>query len=137
MAITSLVFTSSKRSSRPEVLLGKGALKICSTFTGEHPCRSAISIKLQSSFIEIILRHGLLSNFIEITLRHGCCPVNLLHVFKTTFSKNTFGRLLLWQVISYWECWCYNSIGFAKYENIQLLLKNVKINGNFDLKWVN
>ena len=38
------------RSSRSEVLLGKGVLKICSTFTGEHPCRSMISIKLQSNF---------------------------------------------------------------------------------------
>ena len=34
------------RSHRPEVFLGKGVLKICSKFTGEHPCRSAISIKL-------------------------------------------------------------------------------------------
>ena len=31
------------RSNRPEVFLGKGALKICSKFTGEHPCRSLIS----------------------------------------------------------------------------------------------
>ena len=29
------------RSSRPELFLGKGALKICSKFTGEHPCRRA------------------------------------------------------------------------------------------------
>ena len=27
----------------------KGALKICSKFTEEHPCRSAISIKLKSN----------------------------------------------------------------------------------------
>ena len=26
------------RSSRPEVFLGKRVLKICSKFTGEHPC---------------------------------------------------------------------------------------------------
>ena len=32
------------RSIPPVVFLGKGALKICSKFTGEHPCRSAISI---------------------------------------------------------------------------------------------
>ena len=38
------------RSSRPEVFLGKGVLKICSKFTEEHPCRSAISMKMQSSF---------------------------------------------------------------------------------------
>ena len=65
------------QSSRPGVFLGKGVLKICSKFTGEHPCRSAISIKLQS------------------TLRHGCSPVNLLHIFRTSFPKNTSGRLLL------------------------------------------
>ena len=34
------------RYSRPKVFQGKGVLKICSKFTGEHPCRSAISIKL-------------------------------------------------------------------------------------------
>ena len=34
-------------------------------------------------------------NLIEITLRHGCSPVNLLHILKTPFSKNTSGRLLL------------------------------------------
>ena len=28
------------------MLLGKGVLKICSKFTGEHPCQSVISVKL-------------------------------------------------------------------------------------------
>ena len=36
------------RSSHPEVFLVKGVLKICSTFTGEHPCRNVISIKFLS-----------------------------------------------------------------------------------------
>ena len=27
-------------------------------------------------------------------LQHGCSPVNLLHVFRTPFLKNTSGRLL-------------------------------------------
>ena len=67
------------RSCRPEVLLGKDVLKICSKFTGQHPCRSAISK----------------SNFIEIAFRHGCSPVNLLHIFRTPFLKNISGRLLL------------------------------------------
>ena len=31
------------RSSRAELLLKKGVLKICRKFTGEHPCRSVIS----------------------------------------------------------------------------------------------
>ena len=56
----------------------RGVLKICSKFTGEHPCRSAISIKL-------------LCNFIEIILRHGCSPVNLLHISRAPFPKNTLG----------------------------------------------
>ena len=62
------------RSSRPEVFLGKDVLRIFSKFTGEHPCRSTISIKLQSSFI-------------ENTLRHGCLSVNLVHIFRTPFLR--------------------------------------------------
>ena len=38
---------------------------------------------------------SLLGNFIEITLRHGCSPVNLLHIFRTIFPRNTSGWLLL------------------------------------------
>ena len=71
-----------RRSPSSEVFLGKGVLKICSKFTGEHPCRSEISVKLQS-------------NFIEIALRHGCSLVNLLDIFRIPFPKNTSGRLLL------------------------------------------
>ena len=55
-----------------DVCVWKGVLKICSKFTGEHPCGSVISIKLQT-------------NFIEITLRHGCSPVNLLHILEHFF----------------------------------------------------
>ena len=64
------------RSSHPEVSLGKRILKICSKFTGKHPCQSVISIKLQS-------------NFIEITLRHGCSPVSLLilRLFSQSFCR--------------------------------------------------
>ena len=63
------------------MFLGKGILKICSKFIGEHSRRSMISIKLLC--------------FIEITLRHGCSPVNLLHIFRTSFLKNASGWLLL------------------------------------------
>ena len=69
------------RRSHP-VFLGKGVQKICSKFIGEHLCRSAISIRL-------------LCNFIEIALRYGCSPVNLLHIFRTPFPRNTSGWLLL------------------------------------------
>ena len=70
------------RSSHSKVFLGKDVLKICSKFTVNHPCRSAISINL-------------LCNFIEITLRHGCSPVNLLHILRKSFLKNTSEWLLL------------------------------------------
>ena len=69
------------RSSNPEVFLGQGVLKICSKFTGEHPCRTAISIKLLLTLLK--------SHFGKFS------PVNLLHIFRTTFLKNTFGLLLL------------------------------------------
>ena len=75
----------SGRSSHPEALLGKGVLEICSNFAGEHLCW-CVSVKL-------------LCNFIKITLRHGCSPVNLLHISRTPFHKNTFECLLLKRVI--------------------------------------
>ena len=70
------------RNSTPEVFLLKVVQKIFSKFIGKHPCRTVISIKLQS-------------NFIEIALQHGWCLVNLLNIFKTPFKKNTSGRLFL------------------------------------------
>ena len=75
-------FSSKHRSSHPDVFLEKGVLKICSKFTEEQPCRNVISITL-------------LCNFIEIALWHVFSPVNLLHIFRTTFSKNTSRWLLL------------------------------------------
>ena len=51
------------RSSHPEVFLGKGVLKTCSKFTGEHPCRSAISIKLFCNFIESHFGRGVSCKF--------------------------------------------------------------------------
>ena len=70
------------KSRSRKVFLGKSVLKICSKFTREHPCRSAISIKF-------------FCYFIEITLRHGCSPVNSRHIFRTPFLKDTSVRLFL------------------------------------------
>ena len=38
--ITTVLYDFRLRSSRPEVFLGQGVLKICCKFTGEHPRRS-------------------------------------------------------------------------------------------------
>ena len=65
----------SMKSSPSEEFLGKGFLKLCSKFAGEHPC--------------------------QITLRHGCSPANLFHIFRTAVFKNTYGGLLLVQVKKY------------------------------------
>ena len=62
------------------MFLRKDVLRICSKFTGEHPCRKTILLQ---------------GNFIEIALRLGCSTVNLLHIFRTTFPKNTIGWQLL------------------------------------------
>ena len=70
------------RSSHPDVILEKGFLKMCSKFTGEHPCRSVISIKF-------------LFQFIDIALWHEHSPVNLLCIFRKPFLKNISGWLLL------------------------------------------
>ena len=78
-------------------------------------CRSVISTKL-------------LCNFIEITLRHRCSPLNLLHIFRTPFPRNTSEWLLLvifycfretryfiWKIVNFDEFQLpYSSIVFAK-----------------------
>ena len=59
------------------MFLGKGVLKICIKFTEEHLCRSVLSIKL-----------------LCFTLA-GCSSVSLLHIFRSSFYKNTYRELLL------------------------------------------
>ena len=90
------------RSSHSEEFLRTGVLKIYSKFTGKHPCRSVISIKL-------------LCNFSDIALWHGCSTVDLLYIFRTSFLKSTSGRLLL---------------GFRFYLKSQMLQNSVQQCGN-------
>ena len=40
------------------------------------------------------------SNFIEMAFRHGCSPVNLLHIFRIAFPRNSSGWLLLVSLVS-------------------------------------
>ena len=71
------------RSSPSEVFYEKGVPKICSIFTGEHPCQSVISIKLQS-------------NFMEMTLWHVCS----FSCKFTAYFQNTFYYVHLWVTAS-------------------------------------
>ena len=70
--ITTKIFVLVIRKQSFNLFLGKGVLKICSKFTGEQKIC-----------------------FATLLNRHGCSPVNLLHIFRTPFSKNTSGGLLL------------------------------------------
>ena len=68
-------------SNKPYSEATKDVLKICSKIY-RRTRQSVIFIKLPG-------------NSIEITLRHECSPVNLLHIFRTFFPRNTSGWLLL------------------------------------------
>ena len=96
------------------MFLGEGVAKICSKLT-EHPCQSVISIKL-------------LCNFIEITIRHGCSPVNLLLIFRTPFTKNTSGWLLLKSsIIDVWPSHSKNVPRFSEQAPCMFLKISIKI----------
>ena len=64
------------RSSHPEMFLEK----ICSE-NMQQICRRTTMLK--SDFNKVEKQ----SYFIGITLRHWCSPVNLLHIFRTSFTK--------------------------------------------------
>ena len=91
------------------MFLGKGVLK----FTGEHQCRSAISLKL-------------LCNFIEITLRHECSTVNLLHIFRTSlFFKTPMGGCF-WTFREIVHIRCLTQITSVNYFCKNLHLRSLK-----------
>ena len=75
---TTKVYPANKLQKQPSrgVLKKKWYSENMQQIYSEHPCRSVISIKM-------------LCNFIGIPLWHGCSPVNLLHIFRTPFPKNT------------------------------------------------
>ena len=71
------------RSSRPEEFLKKGVLKICSKFTGDHPCGSAISIK---SFAALWKSHFCMSALLQI------CSILSEHLFLGTTLGDWFWK---------------------------------------------
>ena len=84
----------------PELFLQRGVLKICCKYTGKHPCGS-------------------------VALLHGCAAVNLLHIFKTLFYKNTSGGMLLKcskQYSGYSQQYSKHYRSFNIHNNIQILI---------------
>ena len=56
---------------------------------------SSSKLGSQHKRVERLVRPVFLVTLIEITLRHRCSLVNLLHIFRTPFYKNTSGGLFL------------------------------------------
>ena len=68
-----------------------------------HHCIAIISmpsLHCYHGFHTIIAK--LQSNFIKMALRHGCSHINLLHIFRTPFFRNTSRRLLL-KIYTHWQ----------------------------------
>ena len=73
---------------------GNLKVRICFNYLHKQPFRGVLKKSCSENMQQIYRRTptpkcDLQSNFIEITLRHGCSPVNLLHIFRTPFLKNT------------------------------------------------
>ena len=60
-----------------------------------QPSKGVLRKWCSENIPQIYRRTPMLCNFIEIALRHGCSHVNLLHIFRAPFYKNTYGGLLL------------------------------------------
>ena len=73
------------RSGPPQVFLGKGCSETMQQIYRRTPMPKC-------NFNKVAWQ----SNFIKMTLQHGYSPVNLLHIFRKPFPKNTCGRLLLY-----------------------------------------
>ena len=95
---------TSFKSSPPEVFLGKGVLKICSGFTGEH--RS-----LELGFSPVNLRHIFRTSFPRILLMGCFCT---LFFWKFYFSVKTSYQELIWctnypnaHIPTFCKCWSF------------------------------
>ena len=93
MLIIFEIFWEMHRSKHPELFLGKAVLKICSKFTREHSCRSAISIKLQSNVgcptksIHLFLQKSHTQSFYSFSLRKGSWEVLRLREVTIKFGN--------------------------------------------------
>ena len=91
--------TNSTKSSKALYILSEltrhsllNVFSVASVVSFWHYC-----VSLDRAFSETIAYYNILEtqNFIEIAFPHGCSTVNVLHIFRTPFPKNTSGRLLL------------------------------------------
>ena len=65
--------------------------------------------------------------YIETALRHGCSPVNLMHIFRTPFPKNTSEWLLLinskrYQRNCFLSFWKRDKVSFTILADVGILI---------------
>ena len=87
---------SSPRSIPPEVYLGQGVLKICSKFTGEHPCQSVTSFALRIVFYQDRILatisksfSGGCSQFLHMCVSYNKRHWRLINIKKLIWLKTT------------------------------------------------
>ena len=88
--------SSDHSSSASEVFLEKGVLKICSKFTGEHPCRSVkctsawvFSCKFAAYFQNIFFLKHFWRTVSVISEKKNCVAKPLQTVWKTFLDEST------------------------------------------------
>ena len=60
-----------------------------------QPSEGVLIKKWSENMQQIYRRTPMQSDFIEVTLWHGCFPWNFQNIFRISFDKNTYRRLLL------------------------------------------
>ena len=84
------------------MFLRKGVLKICSKFTGEHPCQSAISIKLLCfAFCKLNERSSLPSGKWRLSFFSEKTGFNILHQLGSFPSAKPLSFLHLSEILCY------------------------------------
>ena len=91
-----ITFISSMNQKQPS----RGVLKKACSENMQQIYRSPPMPKCHFSKVALQLYWNGICNFIEMALRHGWYPANLLHIFRTSFPKNTCRRLRLNEIFS-------------------------------------
>ena len=93
--VSKSLFNKYKKRSKPKEKKKK-TRRFDSNIKQKQPTRDVLEKSCSENMQQIYRRTSeLLCNIIEITLQYGCSLVNLLHIFKTLFPRNTSGWLLL------------------------------------------
>ena len=83
-----------KKPSTSSVLT-RMSIEPCERVAKKQHSRDVYRKRCSENIQQIYRRTPMQSNFFEIVLRHRCSPVQLLHILRTRFNKNTCGGLLL------------------------------------------